>query len=554
MKASTDWSRSLVLGKYANGSIGMAFQPSDESMYIAWPHSLENQVSIRYVRLNQDGDLVARRDLELPGQLRAPRLALADGGALHLFWSSRSAGGASWGLWHALLDADGSLQGQATPLTSEDAAVGNYVVLSDANGGAFVAWDTGKTGAITLSHIGGGGEMLAGPQVVVPRGEAPSLGIDNDGNLHLAWINERNFYYASLPGGNLELVEGIYLASIELGTGDSLSGPVLGLSHGWGYLLWSVLSQSGQNAGTARSTYVAFQLDAPQPSRPEDIWILPLEDQPYTPYGNAPPLTQLAAPAGNASMSSDFILRPMAAAGQGEFLPVALAVNQFLRQDMYMQIAVAVFAGGEFAGYEYAAQTANISDEPALAWDANGYLHLAWREGAGGRSIYYATTSPQAIRSLDRIGLGDIVSALLQGSLEGFVGITLLPVIGFGWMLPGFLVIGIWKLIRDQDDLTALASWVPLVVALLIFQAAKFITLPTITTYVPFSAWLEIPDSYGPWLKVAVPTLIIVASFYVANRVRARRSQSAAMFYVVFCLMDAALTLAVYGVNFLGVY
>jgi hypothetical protein len=48
--------------------------------------------------------------------------------------------------------------------------------------------------------------------------------------------------------------------------------------------------------------------------------------------------------------------------------------------------------------------------------------------------------------------------------------------------------------------------------------------------------------------------IIFLVALYVANQVRKRHSQSSALFYLILTLTDAALTLALYGVTFLGVY
>jgi hypothetical protein len=138
--------------------------------------------------------------------------------------------------------------------------------------------------------------------------------------------------------------------------------------------------------------------------------------------------------------------------------------------------------------------------------------------------------------------------------MEGLVGMALLPVVGFGWILPGLLIMGIYKLIRDQETIKDPLSWVLLVISVTVYQLVKLGTLPTITTYTPFSAWLDIPEWLSTPLRWAVPVIILLIAGYVANQVRKRHSQSSALFYVVLTLTDAALTLAIYGVTFLGVY
>jgi hypothetical protein len=156
--------------------------------------------------------------------------------------------------------------------------------------------------------------------------------------------------------------------------------------------------------------------------------------------------------------------------------------------------------------------------------------------------------------SLDRLDAGDFASAILEGGMEGLVSIAFMPFIGFGWILPGFIVLGIWKLFKHQEYVTEASSWPWLIFALLVFQLMKFITLPTLTTYVPFTAWIDIPEWFWTPLRYGVPVVIFLISLYVANKVRLRYSDSTLAFYLGVTITDALLTLAIYGVNFLGVY
>jgi len=58
---------------------------------------------------------------------------------------------------------------------------------------------------------------------------------------------------------------------------------------------------------------------------------------------------------------------------------------------------------------------------------------------------------------------------------------------------------------------------------------------------------------YTFW-RIGVPISIFLISFFVAQKVSVKYSDSAVLSYVVLALTDALLTLAIYGVNFLGVF
>lgn len=554
MKPSMDWSRSVSLGHSVRGSLGMVVDGAGERVHIVYPYGEAGTGTLRYLQLDQLADQVVARNIDLQGQIRLTRLLPADEGLMHLIWASRTDGRSIWALWHVFLQGDGSLASDAFRISLEEMNVEGYSVAPDAAGGLYLASAGTGSGDLYLQHLDQRGEGVSEPLLVTSGGEAPSLQVGVNGEVHLAWREGGEIMYARLPLDDLSAFNVVQVAHLNLGTGQNLTGPVLGLSDGWVYLFWSILNQSGLEAGTASTQYVAFQTDAPAAQKPVRVWMLPDEEQPYQEVEGIFPLTHLVQPLTEAWATSNYILHPAALGGQGAVLPVAIPMNQQFRLDEHLQVAIGMFENGQFKGYQLATKTENISDAPTLAADSSGHLHLVWREAAGGRKVYYATTAPTAMARLDRISGGDIVDALLQGSIESLVGVAFVPVFGFGWLLPGFVVVGLWKMFREYEDMSGRASWVPLSIALLLYQATKFITLPTIATYVPFSAWLDIPKAWSFPLRVGVPLLILATSVYVANTVRKRRSQSALLFYVSLALTDATLTLAIYGVTLLGVY
>ena len=151
-------------------------------------------------------------------------------------------------------------------------------------------------------------------------------------------------------------------------------------------------------------------------------------------------------------------------------------MNQKFRTDSYLQVAMLVFSEGQYQGYSLASKTTSNSDNPVLTYDGSGNLHLAWREGARGRSVFYTTTNPAAMVELDRLELGDFFYGALQGTMDGIASIAFLPFVGFGWILPGIIILGIWKLIKDQEVVTEPTSWILLILAILIFYGVKLIS------------------------------------------------------------------------------
>jgi hypothetical protein len=403
------------------------------------------------------------------------------------------------------------------------------------------------------------------------------------GKVHLAWLDDRSFYYGSIPLADLGPFQPTEVVDLrQRGTlntsGDSLEGPVLGFANGWVYLFWTVVSLTDTEAGQGVAEFAAFPADAPVISEPERLWAIPAEDQPYEKQQTAFSLTQLSQPrhiaqaaeefgvreefyselAGDwtdvAGAVSDYMLSPAAMIGEGDELAIALAVGQDYGTDQHLQIATALFSEGQYLGYSFAGKTSYLSDDPVLAVDTEGNLHVSWREGAKGQGIYYATTAPEAKTTLDRLEADDLVVAAPQGVTDMMASLAFVPFIGFCWILPGLFLIGGWQLLRDEDSLDKRSTWIPLILALLLYYGAKFVFLPTFTTYVPFSAWIYIPPALADLLRLAIPAVILALSALAAFQVRAHLSNSTLTFFLAWVVTDGLLTLAIYGVNLLGTF
>jgi hypothetical protein len=550
-KPSPDWSRSVPLGQSAIGSIGFALDEDAREIHAAWP---AEDGSIYYRRFTTAGELLLSNDLNFTGQLRMPRLAVADRHQLHFIYSSRLSGGQVWQLWYSQIGDDGELVGQPVRISAAEMNVGDFSIAPDQQGGVLVSWNTRLDGNLYLLHLDAGGNVKSGPHKIAGQGESPTTFVGPDGMVYLSWISDANILYNEIPLDQLSTAEGVHVVDLKIGTGDSLSGPVIGVSDGWVYIMWSILSQSGLEAGSAHASYVSFPVGEASYEQDKPIWISPEEDQIYSPYQGSLPLTQLADPPQTAIGTSDFIMRPDAVKEVGSEMVAALVARQNLRMNNQLQIATIVLDQGEYQGYAFASKTQQISDNPVIALDSLGSIFLVWRDGIARQNVYYATTNSDAILSIDRLNSTDIVNALLEGGTESLIGIAFMPFIGLGWMLPGLLIMGIWKMFKDQETVDEPQSWIPLIISVIIYYATKTATLPTMMTYVPFSAWIYIPVNWEMVLRIGVPIVIFVIAIFVAHYVRVRYSDSTVVYYISLVLTDALLTLAIYGVNFLGVF
>lgn len=550
-KASADWSRGVYLGQFAIGSIGVAATEDSSRIHITWPYEAQGEEGLYYVQLNSSGEPVATFKLRLSsGRPLAPRLLMANEGRVHLLWASRAPGQDGASLWHILLDSDGTFGGTAYQLMGKGATAGGYDAASDDSGGAFVVWEANDGSGVYGIQIDGSGAIHSQPILVTTSGESPAVRVDAAGVRHLAWRIGADFFYGQLPPGDPGPAQGFAVARVPTGTGISLVGPMMGLSDGWAYLFWSIRNQSGLEAGTARTQFTAFPSDTPRNSVPTTIWMYRSEAQPYQEYQGTYPLTQLVKPSPS-RYSADFVYQPAPIQGENKGLAVAIAMSQELHQDVQAQISLAMFEAGEFQGYQMASKTDALSQQATLTADAAGHLHLAWREGATGNRVYYATTAPSARPIMDRLDEQDLIQALLQGGVEGLSGLAMFP-FALMWMVPGLALLGVLELTWSQEKQSKEVAQALLGTAIILFLTAKSLLFPAIFTYVPFSAWLDIPGGWSLSLRISVPLVILGIALLFGRWVRKRHSPSNVLYYCVVAVTDATLTLIIYGVNFWG--
>jgi hypothetical protein len=240
------------------------------------------------------------------------------------------------------------------------------------------------------------------------------------------------------------------------------------------------------------------------------------------------------------------------AAAKEDELAIAVVVDQESRLDVITQVGLVLFKDGEYAGYQMAGKTDAFSQEPVLAVDRDGHLYIVWREGGRGSVAYFALTDEEGRSALSRMTGGDIASTAMSGGMEVIAGMLFFP-LACVWIFPGLLLIGILHLWRGESELNRPLTIVVIVLSVIIAEIVKLAFLPTISSYVPFSAWLDIPSRWDDTLRLLVPVITLAIGLLVAIFVY-RRNKSGLLFAFVLIGVDALLTLAVYGVNFLGVF
>jgi len=529
----------------------MLVQEGGRVVHFAWPTASDDLAHIHYQQLNETAEVVVDLDLDLPdGRHRGPRLAPAGDDQVQIIWGVRLPGSRGWTLWQALLDQSGNFVGQPGPISPEEMSVGDYTVAYNQNGETIVIWENNPAQGFWAVRITADG-LLSDPVQLTDSGEAPGAYLEEDNTLHLTWLEELEIKYAVFPAGESSQSEGQGVARLE-GIVANVQDPVIGVAGDWVYILWSVFARTGQESGTGWTEYIAFPKGEPAAIAPTRVWMLSEEEQPYTAYDGAYELSVLAPAVTSPALTSSYILEPDTAIGRDNELAVAISTMQKFRLQEIVQVAVLIFTDGEFAGYQMAGKTDNFSMDGILQSDPEGYMYMSWRDGTG-RKLFFASTEPELHDQLNRYGSADFFQALIGGGLEAVTGALFFP-LSMIWFVPGALLLGIWKLRRDDETVQDATSRILLVVAILLYQGTKILFLPTITTYIPFSAWLDVPPGLGSMLQIVVPFMTFGLGILVAELNRRRRPEmSSILYFFIACGIDAIFTLMIYGVNFLGV-
>ncbi len=553
-KASADWSRGVELASKVVGAIDILVDGDGDRIHLVWPATVGSRVRIRYMQLDASADPVLDEYLEMETAWpRSAQLAEARGERMHFFWANRLGGELTWALWHGFIDTQTGELGDAEQISPDGVDVDSFAIAADGSQGAYVVWDARDAPGFDCLHVNASGDVDDGPVTIDSAGSSPAVALDSSGNLHFAWFDVSDVIYAMLPSGGLQAVEGTMLTSVPLGVGDAIAGPEVGFSEGWVYVMWSTTMFSGLEPGTAKGWYAAFPENAPGVLIPEQLQLVPFEEQTYEPFEGAYNLTELAEPA-VVPYGSDYVEDPAPVAGQSSVLAAAISMEQAYRTDSLQQIAVLIFEEGEFIGYQMATKTSSLSRDPVIVTDDAGGLYIVWREGAKRDRAYFATTAPAAREELDKTEGYEIFRILIVASMEGFASLGVLP-FAFSWLVPGLLILGAVEVFGKETDINKGLPLTLFIVSLLIYEVMKIIIIPTIFIYVPFSAWFDVSEALGSILRVAVPLATLGVGLLVSWWISWRReNRSVFLFFFVTAGIDAVLTLLIYGVNFMGAF
>ena len=552
-----DFSRGLLLAEDTSSLVEFRVDPAGDQIRILIPFKKDDGSSgLRYLRLNSQVRIEVEKDLDVPlGRFIRIPILVSNGPNLHLFWAARKDPAENWQLHHLILDPEGEVIFGPQTLTNAVRGISQFTVTEEDSGGALLLWEDIASGSILYSQVSHTGEILQNSQILVDVGEIPSIRSDQDGRYHLIWMNEAELFYASFdPAEQVPLV-GTKLTRISVSSGNSMEGPVLGITPDNVFVFWSILRRTGLEAGTAITEYIGFPIGYPSRMGQGQLNVYPDPEGWIAPYQGNFNLDGLIIAPSEDYYSTDYVYGPQTLPGMNEDMAVAVAANQQVRLDSNIQIVVGLFAEDKYQGYSVGTKSTQIARDPRLDVDQSGYLYLIWREGTTGERAYFATTSPEGKIVLDGVILADFPDLILTGGLEAITGMLLFP-FSFPWIAVGLLILVIWRLVRNDENTSLPVSKLLLVISLISYQVSKLLFFPDVILYVPFSAWIDVPPGISDVLRYGLPVFFFAFGITVAEwrRRRSNSPQSSLAYYITVIIVDILLTLSVYGVIFLGEY
>jgi hypothetical protein len=534
----------------------------DGDLYFVWSLPRGVKAFLHLARLDGEGHVIINRNLSSGlSDPRQNRILVGPDGSLHLFTLARREAHAYRGLFHLTLSPGGEPLSEPELVSLPGWEVKSYDMTGDLDRTLHIFWSGEDEDGPHLFYLQLEEGVASGSEPLVPGGVDPAARIDRDGHLHLIWIEggereeEEAIFATTFPEAMVTPTRGVKLLDIERGMMGTRTGPVLGLDSRYGYVIWAIEERTRLEGSIATAWYAFFPLEKPEATTPRRF-VLPGVDRPiYTEYESPYGYNHLMLLSADLPSAEQPIDMAASTQTQGKELPVAFRVYVDYGRHKKFQIGMVVFKEGRVIGYQSAGKSRYPSSRPTLLADDRGNLHLAWIDSTGGGSthVYYASTSPLVKAHLDRLTGEDLLSGAMRTTDGLLFGLLLAPLIllllgpAFVWGLFCMVVI-------HFDDLGTKRGKIGLVVALLIYFVTKLLGLPSLFSYVPFSAWLPfLPSGLSRLLMVGIPLLVsggaVAVAIWFLRRVESRELLAALL---AFAVPDALLTLMVYSPSILG--
>lgn len=551
-----DWSRAQAVGGMGIPDPAPIAVDSEGNIYFLFINGELEALQAQVVALNASAEPLWEHTfneiLRLPDD---PQLVW-DGEMINAFWINNGA------LSAARLDSRGILVQEPTVI-SGDVRVDNYSAAGSSSGKVAVWFSADRReSGLYAADIQPGVE----PILIDEDGVLPALKFDGMETLHAVWAHyprdnpETVFFYASfsdnVTAGNETAV---YETNIPMTA--VMVGPTMGLDTNHIYIYWIEVFRTGLEAGFTQTRYIYFpQADPAQVSAPLETFIPSEHDLAYESFSSE--VVQVGErysladrPSPSSSVLQDISMNPVQ---EGELAVSFRAGIDYYWRRSASQIGLVYLQDGLPTSYQLLSFTQQASTDPTVISDSNDYLYVTWLEsGDVSRfDVYLTATSPEIRSSFNSVTANDVTDLLAATSFGLLTGVLLAPIAAVLWMVLPLVTIGLTSIFRrGEQTIRSPGTIVTLILAIAVFQVAKVASLPDILEYVPFSAWLPLPDILKAPLQIIVPLLIMIGAIVTAWHFTYRRNTQAPLYFMIlYVAADALFTMAIYGVLFYGAF
>jgi len=551
-RASAQWSNGKLLGTaILNNQVAFQVDEAGNS-FMVW---VGPEHELNFARLNERAEVVVQAPLHLRiNSPMKPQLLMDTTGQLHLTWLDRQE--LTIQLFYARLSADGEVIQEATVLSPPERRVTHSsMVLDPAGQTVELFWSDNvyiRPGCFHAA-LDWSGAVVVPAEMLIPDGLLPAAQVDRQGFVHLAWrvepeAEKPKFHYAvydpqrRAPGSDIVASQPLIQMSLLGGptAGAAFDGPCLGLDESSVYLAW-VLEVRERGEVMDFTFYQAF----PQPT---------LSQREGTATFDYPPPEVVGQAVHVQGVDPSLTGQPRFLEGQ----PAHQVLACFTQvpgpgNTETLQIATIDVRAGQIEGQEIVNASRGASVRPSVATDSQGNLHLVWIDTAGFQRyhVVYASTSPQAKETLNRITTYEIVDDVLSAVMRFFSALFFIPIV-LNWILIplGWLVL--FTLTTRESDISDPHGRRALGLAVLLQLGAKLFFFPDLLSRSPLASMLSplLGLILGRWI---LPLLLaaISAGLMWAYLKRAH-SQSIFVAYFIYAAVDSLLTLIIYVAPLMG--
>ncbi len=545
-RASDQWSNGKLLGTaILNNQVALQVDEAGNS-FMVW---VGPEHELNFARLNERAEVVVQAPLDLRSNSpMKPQLLMDTTSQLHLAWLDKKERNTQ--LFYARLSANGEVIQEATALSPPERRVTHSsMVLDPAGQTVELFWSDNVYIRPGCYHaaLAWSGTIVVPAEMLIPGGLLPAAQIDRQGFVHLAWrveveAEKPKFHYAVYDpqrrtlGPDILATEPLIQMSLLGGptAGAAFDGPWLGLDESSVYLAW-VLEVRERGEVIDFTFYQAF----PQPA---------LSQRDATETFDYPPLEMTGEPVHVRGVDPSLTGQPQFLEGQPAHQVLACFTQVRGPGNLEtLQIAAIDVGTRQIEGQEIVNASAGASVRPSVAVDDQGYLHLVWIDTAGFQRyhVVYASTSPQAKETLNRITVYEVVDRVLGAVMSFFTAIFFIPV-ALNWVLIplGWLIL--FALTTRESEVSDPHGLRALGVAMLLQLGTKVFLLPDLLSRSPLVSILSplLGLILGQWI---VPVLLAAISVGVVwAYLKRTRSQSIFVAYFIYAAVDSLLTLIIY--------